>query len=435
MTTTRTQVCEYIEENSDQLFALLSDLVQQESVTGNEGPVQEVVIEKFESLGLSPDVWEPDVEELRGHPGFFETTSFAKYGYDGRPNVAAVVEGSGDGPSLAFSGHVDVVSPNPTSAWSYEPWGAEIEDGRMYGRGTADMKGGVASFIFAYQALSELDIDLAGDLILQTTIEEEDGGVGGLLSALERGYQPDAAIIPEPWMIPNVGIASAGVMYFRVTVPGKSAHAARGYKGVNAIGKACKIYQALDDLDKERKARIEYAPITNRDPDAAGNVTNLNVGVIEAGDWPSTVPGEAVIECRIGWPPGETREEVRAQVEAAVEAAVAGDDWLSAHEPTIEWFGWSADPHETSTDEEIVKFAKQNAESVTGRTGEFIGGDAGLDERFYNLYYDIPAVTLGPTGENIHGADEYVELDSLVETAQALALTALDWCGTTTTDN
>jgi acetylornithine deacetylase len=73
---------------------------------------------------------------------------------------------------------------------------------------------------------------------------------------------------------------------------------------------------------------------------------------------------------------------------------------------------------------------KRNAEAVTGREGTFVGGDAGLDERFYNRYYDIPTPTMGPTGANIHGADEYVDLDSLVETAQALALTAVDWCGT-----
>ena len=91
---------------------------------------------------------------------------------------------------------------------------------------------------------------------------------------------------------------------------------------------------------------------------------------------------------------------------------------------------WNADPHEVSVDEKITRLVKRNAEAVTGREGTFVGGDAGLDERFYNRYYDIPTPTMGPSGENIHGADEYVELDSLIETAQALALTAVDWCGT-----
>lgn len=430
MTVQNDEILEHIAGTRDQMVDFLAEIVSKKSVTGHERPAQEVVKRKLKSLGLESDVWEPDPDDLRGHPGYFETSSFQKYGYEGRPNVAAIANGSGNGRSLAFSGHIDVVSVEPVSAWTRDPWGAEVEDSRMYGRGTADMKGGVAAFIHAFESLQELGVELAGDLILQTTIEEEDGGVGGLLSALERGYQPDAAIITEPWMIPNVGIASAGVMYFRITVPGKSAHAARGYKGVNAIGKAYKIYEALDALDQERKARISYEPVLNRDPDAEGNVTNLNVGIINAGDWPSTVPGQAVMECRIGWPPGETRDEVRDQIETAIQNVIRADDWLSSNPPRLEWFGWSADPHELNQDAEIVQLARTKAEAVTNRTGKFIGGDAGLDERFYNLYYDIPCPTLGPRGDNLHGADEYVELDSIVETAQALALIAIDWCGT-----
>ena len=198
------------------------------------------------------------------------------------------------------------------------------------------MKGGIAAFVHAAEMLDELGIDLAGDLILQTTIEEEDGGVGGVLSALERGYQPDAAVVSEPWEVPNVGIASAGAMYLRITVPGKSSHAARGHEGVNAIEKAALILDSLVDLDEQRKAEISYEPVLNRDPDA--DSTNLNVGTLHSGEWPSTVPGEAVMECRIGWPPGEARPEIREQVLDAVDAAVAGDEWLSSHPPEVEWF-------------------------------------------------------------------------------------------------
>jgi acetylornithine deacetylase len=427
MSVDRRELCARIDAERDRMVDFLRTLVGTPSVTGDEAAVQGHVVEKFESLGLTPDVWEPDPDALCDHPGYFETTSYVREGYEGRPNVAAVRDGVGDGRSLGFSGHVDVV-PVDAEEWTYDPWGGELEDGRLYGRGSADMKGGVAAFVHAAEMLAEQGVDLAGDLLLQTTIEEEDGGVGGVLSALERGYQPDAAVISEPWGIPNVGIASAGAMYFRVTVPGRSAHAARGHEGVNAIEKACRVVESLVELDRERKARISYEPILNRDPDA--DSTNLNVGSVRSGEWPSTVPGEAVLECRIGWPPGETRPEVREQVLDAVDAAAADDEWLSAHPPAVEWFGWNADPHEVSVDAEITQVVKRNAEAVTGREGTFVGGDAGLDERFYNRYYDIPTPTMGPTGANIHGADEYVDVDSLVETAQALALTAVDWCGT-----
>lgn len=420
-----------IDETSDDLIDLARDLVAIPSVTGQEGAVQEFVAETFCDTALEPDVWEPDPEQLRDHPGYFETSSFQDHGYAGRPNVAAIREGSGDGPVLGLSGHVDVVSVDE-AAWTYDPWSPVVDSGRLYGRGSADMKGGIAAFIHAVRTLDEMELELRGDVLLQTTIEEEAGGVGGMLSAIERGYQPDAAIITEPYQIPNIGIASAGVMYFRVTIEGRASHAARGYKGVNAIGKASAIYDALDALDRERKARISYEPVVNRTPEAEGEVTNLNVGTIKGGGWPSTVPRTALLEGRIGWPPGETRREVRRQVEDAIASVVRNDEWLQEHPPDIEWFGWSADPHEVDRTADIVQLAKRHAEDVTDRSGQFIGGDAGLDERFYNRYYDIPCPTVGPYGDNLHGADEYVEIDSLVETAQTVASVALDFCGVET---
>ena len=435
----KARVRERVEGKRDDLVELASALIARRSVTGNEKPAQEVVISRLESMGLDPDVWEPDADALRGHPGFFETSSYLEQGYEGRPNVAATVEGSeadegGDedahgGRSLTLSGHVDVV-PADEGEWTYDPWDPVVEDGRLYGRGANDMLGGVAAVLVAAEVLVEADVDLAGDLTVQTTIEEEDGGVGGVLSALERGYVPDAAIITEPSGLPDLGMASAGVMYFRVTVPGRSAHAAYAHDGVSAFGKATEVYRALDELDRERKARTDYEPAYRNHPEMAGHETNLNVGIVEAGDWPSTVPAEATMECRIGWPPGESREDVRRQVEEAVAAAAEADDWLAEHPPTVEWYGWNAEPHELDVEGEFVGLVREHAEAVTGGETTFTGGSGGNDERFYNLYYDVPCPSVGPRGANIHGADEWTEVDSLVETAQVLALAAIDWCGT-----
>lgn len=424
----RAEILEALEERRDTLVALVSSLIERRPITGNEKPVQEIVATRLESSGFEVDMWEPDADNLRDHPGFFETTSYKESGYKNRPNVAATWSGAGDGRSLTFSGHVDVV-PVDEDEWTYDPWNPSVAEGRLYGRGSNDMLGGVASMLFAYEVLNDLNINLSGDLTIQTTIEEEAGGVGGVLSALERGYQPDAAIITEPSGIPDIGMASAGVMYFRIRIPGKSSHAARGYEGVNAIGKAVKIYNALDALDKNRKARISYEPAFRKNPRLRGHETNLNVGIIESGDWPSTVPSDACLECRIGWPPGETREEVRAEVKQAIDNVVESDAWLSENPPELEWYGWHAAPHELDTDAEIVRIAQKRAEEITGENTTFGGGSGGNDERFYNRYYDIPCPSVGPRGDHIHGADEYVEIDSLIQTAQVLALTAVDWCG------
>lgn len=417
-----------VRSREDDLVSLVEELVEAKSVTGDEKPAQDVVVDRLESLGLDPDVWEPDADELRDHEAFFETSSYEAVGYDGRPNVATRIEG-GDGPTLAVGGHVDVVDVTE-SEWEREPWELTREGDTLYGRGAADMKGGVAATLIAIEAIREAGIELGGDLLFQSVIEEEDGGVGGTLSVLERGYVPDAAIIAEPFDVPNVAIASAGLLYFRVRVPGKSVHAAWGHEGVNAIGNATTIYEALDELDQQRKAETDYPPAYRADPSLEGNVTNLNVGIIEAGDWPSTVPSEAIMECRIGWPPGQRLEDVQEQVESTIEAAAADDEWLADNPPEVEWFSWQADPHETDAESEIVQIAKSTAESVTGESGSYVGGNAALDERFYELYYDTPAVSVGPEGHNLHGADEHTTVSSLLDTSETIARSIVDYLGT-----
>jgi len=339
-------------------------------VTGEEAPAQDIAVEAFEGLGPDPDVWKHDAEALRGHESFFETSSFVEVGYEGRPNVAAVLEGEseGEGRTLTLSGHVDVVSADPDE-WSTGPWRLVRDGDTLYGRGAADMKGGIAASLTAVRALRAVGVDLAGDLILRTTIEEEDGGVGGVRSALERGYRPDAAVVAESFDVPNVGVASGGVTYFRITVPGRAAHAATAFEGVDALGKALSVYEALQDLDRERKARIEYPRAARADPRLDGTVTNINLGVIEGGDWPSTVPGEVVMEGRVGWPPGETREAVREERRGAVRSVGEDDEWLAEHPPELEWFGWQAETHEVPEDAEIARPAMRAGESATGGTG------------------------------------------------------------------
>jgi acetylornithine deacetylase len=422
------QVNARIEERADDMVDFLGDLVEKETVIGNERPGQEVVIDVFEEMGLAPDVWTPDVEELRTHEAFFETQPYQEVGYEDRPNVVATVEGRGDGPTLALSGHMDVV-PATASEWDHDPFLMDREGDRLYGRGTGDMKGGLAACIHAVDCLRDLGVELAGDLYLQSTLEEEDGGVGGLLSTLMRGYVPDGAIIAEPKGVPDLGMASAGVRYFRITVRGKSAHVGYGFEGVNALDKAMTVYEALRELDAARKARIDYPPAYRKDPRMEGHETNLNVGTIEAGDWPAIIPGTVTMTGRLGWPPGEEPEDVVAELEAAIAEAAESDEWLREHPPELEFFGLRADPHEVDPGEELLQTAMRNAEWVTGREGVFYGGSGGNDTRYYERYYDVPATSLGPEATDIHGADESVTITSLLETSKAIADTAIDYCG------
>ncbi len=422
------RVSKRIDERSAEMVTLLGELVGERTEIGHEASGQEIMIETFEGMGLEPDVWTPDVDALRKHEAFFETQAYQAVGYDDRPNVVATVDGAGGGRSLALSGHMDVVPANENE-WTYPAFEMTQVDDRLYGRGTADMKGGLAAIVHAVDCLQGEAVELAGDLYVQSTLEEEDGGVGGILSVLERGYRPDGAIIAEPWDVPNLGMASAGVRYFELTVPGKSAHVGYGYEGVNALDKAMVIYEALRELDAERKARIDYPPAYRLEPRMRGHETNLNIGTIQAADWPAIIPGEVVMRGRLGWPPGESPEAVVGELRDTIEAVAAADEWLADHPPQLEFFGLRADPHEVDPATDLLQLAKHNAEWVTGREGVFHGGSAGNDTRYYKRYYDIPATSLGPTPNNIHGADEFVTVTSLLETAKSIAATAIDYCG------
>ncbi|MHA1932650.1 MAG: M20/M25/M40 family metallo-hydrolase, partial [Promethearchaeota archaeon] len=187
----------WIRNNEDKLVSFIQDLVKIPSVSGKEEDVQKFIFNKLTELNLEPKYVYPDIETLRKDEDFFETTSFTKYGYENRPNVAVILKGTGDGRSICLNGHVDVVSPEPVEHWTYDPWGGEKEGDYIYGRGAGDMKAGVAIIIFALQALKETNTKLKGNVFLETTIDEEDGGVGGALYMRLTQPEADAAIIPE----------------------------------------------------------------------------------------------------------------------------------------------------------------------------------------------------------------------------------------------
>jgi acetylornithine deacetylase len=125
------------------------------------------------------------------------------------------------------------------------------------------------------------------------------------------------------------------------------------------------------------------------------------------------------------------RSAVREEIEEVIASVAAEDEWLAEHPPDVEWFGWSTDPHEIDFDSDFYQLVCDKTVDVTGSEIELRGGLGGNDERFYNRYYDIPTPSVGPKGSNGHGADEFVEIDSLVETAKIHALTMVEWCGTT----
>lgn len=401
-----------IDARQDELVELVASLVRIPSLLGDEAAAQEFVAEYLRETGLEPDVWELD-ESLKELPNAGDSgVPFA-----GRPNVAATVTGTQGWRSLILNGHIDVVSPEPLADWDYDPWGAEIVDGRMYGRGALDMKSGVAMNLFLPRVLRDLGMRLKGDLIIQSVIEEECTGNGALAASLR--YKADAAIITEPVQFIA---AHVGVMWFKVHISGRSAHAAVAPTGVNAIVKTVPIIEALQELDREmnESSHPSYTHIEHP--------INLNIGVINGGDWPSTVPGECELNCRLSFFPGQTVEEIRERVEAAINAAADADEWLREHRPVISYYGFQSGGSTVSPDAPSVMMLGDWHKRTTGKEMEMRSQTGTNDMRYYN-FQGIPCGCYGALGQGAHAANEWLDLASLNQTMKTLAAFVVDWCG------
>ena len=401
----------------DEMVHILTDLVSIPSVVGSEGSAQDFMRRQYESIGLEVQTFEANKEKVRAHPAFVDS----EIPFEGRPNVIGILRGDPRKKSIILNGHIDVVSPEPSDQWQYDPWGGEIEGNRLYGRGAMDMKAGLVTNLYAVKALASLGLKPGGTVMLQSVIEEEAGGGGGTLACLMEGYTADGMIITESHLFPV--ISHTGILYFRVKVKGKTAHAGRAHLGVNAIGRMMKIYQALEQLDIQRAATVKF-PLYDK---VEGRSCHLNIGTLKSGDWPSTVAGFAEMECRISYIPGESMAEIKKTVEDVVRQTAQADSWLRDHPPELEWFGWQAEPWYQDPKDAFIQGVLDTLETVRGEKMEVFGATAGLDTRF-SSYFGFPAISFGPVGDHEHGCDEYVDLDSLPLVTQMIALVTLDWC-------
>ncbi|WP_433325948.1 ArgE/DapE family deacylase [Spirillospora sp. CA-294931] len=390
----------------DEATELLAELVRIPSAGGSaaESEIQHFLAGLLREDGFEVDLWRIPVKELAARPGFpgMEVERDQAWG------LVARLPGTGEGPSLMFNAHVDVVPPGDLTAWSADPYGGEVVDGRLYGRGSCDMKGGLVAALFALRALRETR--LRGDVLLACVPGEEDGGLG-THALLDRGWRADACVIPEPTGL-DVVPANAGALTFRLTIPGRAAHAARRERGVSAVEKFWPVFQALRELEGTRNTDVD--PLMDRWPLPYA----IEIGTVRAGDWSSSVPGDLVAEGRVGVALGESP----AQTRRALEEAVAGvrDPWLAEHPVEIEWWGgqYAAARNEGDLERHVAEAHLR----TTGATPSVWGAPFGSDLRLMTAL-GVPTVQYGPGDiEVAHGPDEYVPLDE-VETARSTLTT------------
>ncbi|MGY4689989.1 ArgE/DapE family deacylase [Salibacterium sp. K-3] len=405
---------EWIDHFWEEETEFLQEIGRIPSESGEEKRVQLYLADYLKKeLGMEVVQFTPDIKKLSTHPGF----SPVEWNYEESPNVIARVQGQAPskGNSLIFQGHVDVVSPEPASMWSCDPWSALQKDNKMYARGILDMKAGVTAMIFAYKALQAAGYEPASDFMIQCVVDEERTG-NGALAALEEGYTADAALIPEPFG-QYVSTAQLGSIWFRITL--------ETAEEVNVAEKAMLFMEALKAYENELNQRRK--PISFHDQEKPVEVC---IGNFHAGDFPSNVPKKAVLECRCGVLPNHDPAVLKEEVKERILAAADKDSWLQQHPPDITFFGFHAEGMEMDNDQTpFFKTLDDVHEKVTKTPAGRKALPVTTDARFFNLYYDIPAVCYGPSGGNIHGVDEWVDLDTLKEVTKVYAAFLAAWCG------
>jgi acetylornithine deacetylase len=380
-------------------IAWLQELVRVPSLLGQEEPAQRLVEERLVDLGFQVRSVQPDADSLAEQPD----SGIPLLSYDGRRALVGTRRGSG-GRSLLFNGHVDVVSEEPADRWTKPPYGAEIEVGRLYGRGACDMKGGIAAMLLAVEAAG----DGAGDIVFQSVIEEECGGNGALAACL-AGPSADGVVIAEPTN-GSIDLVAPGVIWARITLEGRSRHASHADEGSNPIETAFAVTSALHELEASLNAEPEP------EFDGLERPYLLNVGALHSGDWPSMTPGRAELDVRLGFPIRMEPSEAQSRLADAVRRADP--------EARVEFRGFRARGYAFPADSSLVRLLAQCHEEVRGGVLRAEPARATTDLRFFA---GSQAVCYGPTGDGFHGVDEWVDLESIAEVATVLVLLIHRW--------
>lgn len=413
------QIQKWLQEHQEEGAVLLQRLVQAPSIAKNEAEAQSVIVEILSKMGLRVDVWEPDGTVLQETPYFCSS----REQFAGSPNVVGVLPGTGEGRSIILNGHIDVVPEGDHEQWSDDPYSGAIRDGKMYGRGVTDMKGGLVSFLLAIQTIQQLGIKLKGDVIFQSVIEEESGGAG-TLAAILKGYKADAALITEPTHM-RIFPKQQGSMWFRIFVKGRSAHGGTRYEGVSAIEKAMLVVNQIRALEEERNQRIND-PLYEKTPIPIP----INIGVVQGGTWPSSVPDLVKLEGRMGVAPNEKMEDAQQEMSRCLQQLVVIDPWFEEHPPILEWFGARWLPGAIELEHELMNTLVYQYREVMGEEPVIEASPWGTDGGLLTELGKIPTLVFGPgVTEMAHYPDEYIELDKVFETSVIIALTLIQWCG------
>lgn len=422
----KNRLCDAVDQNFDRQVTFLSALTSHPSIRGNEQSAQGFMADALAARGYEIDRWQIDIAEIQHLPGFSPVLG----PYDDAVNVVGIHRPrTQNGRSLILNGHIDVVPEGPLDMWDSPPFEPRVADGWLYGRGGGDMKAGLASNLYALDALASCGLAPGGDVYFQSVVEEECTG-NGALGCLARGYTADAALIPEPFS-EHLVTAQLGVIWFQVHLRGLPTHVAYAGTGANAIEAAFPLMQALHEMGHRWNAP-ENRPDEYAHMDHA---LNLNIGKIEGGDWTSSVPAWCVFDVRMAIFPGQSIDAAKAEIAQVIMDAARENAFLRNSLPEVVYHGFHAEGYALSRDSSVnaasaIAALDMAHQSVSGTALQREAITATTDARFFGLYADIPALVYGPRAEAIHGFNERVDLESMRRITKATALFIADWCGT-----
>ena len=403
---------------ADDLVAELQWLLAVPSVTGSaaESELQHRLEARLRAVGLDTDLWAVDLPAVTGDPAFpgMEAPRDDAYGLVG-------AWGGDAGPRLVLNSHVDVVPPGDTG-WSVDPWSGQVRGGRVLGRGACDMKAGLACQLLAIRALRDAGVQLAGSVLLQSVVGEEDGGLG-TFATLQRGHGGDLAVICEP-TAGRLVTASAGALTFRLVVRGRSVHASSRLDGVDAFDKYVLVHAALRRLEAERNRAPHPLMAGYRLP------YPLSVGRLTAGEWASSVPDRLVAEGRLGVALDESPDDARAALEQTVASVCAADPWLRDHPVEVQWWGGQFAPGSVEPASAVSRLVSQAHSAVHGQRPVVHGVPYGSDQRLLTGLGGVPTVLYGPGDvRQAHAPDEHVAVTELVDVTRTLVRLIATTCG------
>jgi succinyl-diaminopimelate desuccinylase len=377
----------------NEITEFLAELVKAKSVNppGDTRDVIEVIRRKLKSAGIEAKLLSVDED---------------------KPNIVAKL-----GPAqlkkkleLLYNSHVDTVPVGEIEKWKHDPFGAKVENGKMYGRGIADAKGSIAAMVMAAKAIADSNIELSGNLVINPVSDEEVGGFKGAKHVLDSGeINPDYVVVGEI-TTNKIAIAEKGIVWFKITTEGRTAHASTPWDGINAIDKMINLLKMIDSKVvqqlKQRKHALTPPP-------------SMNIGMITGGVKTNVVADkcEVTIDRRIL--PNETIEGATKELQDVIDEMKKQDPDFNAKIEVL----LTGSPIETSQDSPIVKMAQEvcNSRGISDKPEGYLQAS---DGRFY-AEKGIPTILLGPgLAELAHSPDEWINPDEVVEATRIYSLLA-----------